>query len=373
MMKTRMWLAALMAVCMLAGCVLPGLSEEIADEPEGIVVEAEEETVEDAAYTKDDESFVEGEVFSGEVESLPVEAEVEEVSLDLGGSGDDADDGDLSPLSEAEIEADIVVTDPDDFSGQDVYLRIPDIYDENFIRSLMPSERIYPGLLVWPLQGQTPLTHVTSHVGWRDAYRIQLRQGGTWATWLHHGVDVAGVGTDQVVVAADAGVAYAGHGSGVGNYVVIDHGNGWYTRYQHLSRFAGSMYKHARAIPVAAGEPIGYVGNSGGDYPVHFHFEIAWSPEGPGSDDVDFSKQTSNRRFYAYSFPQQRVVTLSWAKTWEICTAEYQFYYDPEEAPKPEAAPAPEEDEAEAPDDESEAAVEAEAADAEPDGEASEE
>ena len=353
----KKWLALLLTACLLAGCALPGLSEA-ADAEQDAVAEAamEENVAEEAVYSdgdavsSEDEVFSEDEVVSGAVEAQPVEAAVEEISLDLGG----ADDGeDLPEISEEELEA----TEFDEYAVEDAYLQVPDIYDENFIRALMPSERIYPGLLVWPLQGQTPLTHVTSHVGWRDAYRIQQRQGGTWATWLHHGVDIAGVGTDQVVVAAASGIAYADHRSGAGNYVVIDHGNGWYTRYQHLSRFTGNMFKHARAIPVAAGEPIGYVGNSGGDYPVHFHFEIAWSPEGPGSDDVDFSKQTSNRRFYAYSFPQQRVVTLSWAKTWEICTAEYQFYYEPEDAPKPETTSVQADDADDEAEDEAEDAV----------------
>lgn len=215
-------------------------------------------------------------------------------------------------------------------SDASCYLNCPDVYDlKNVVKA---SERVYPGALVWPLKGRTPPVRYHSHVGWRDAARIYRSQGGTWASWLHHGVDISGVTTSQVVVAAASGIAYAGEQRGNGRYVVIDHGNGFYTKYQHLSRFAGEIFDGCREIPVEAGDPIGYVGNTGGDYPVHFHFEIAWSPDGAGSDDTAYHEQTHNRTIRAYSFPQQAIVKLHWPDTWELCSAEYQtFVTDPAE------------------------------------------
>ena len=37
--------------------------------------------------------------------------------------------------------------------------------------------------------------------------------------------------------------------------------------------------------------------------------------------------------------PQQRVIAMRWAKTWEICSAEYQSYVEPEPAAEPEDVP----------------------------------
>ena len=206
------------------------------------------------------------------------------------------------------------------------YIPYPDICSREIRRCLTASKRVYPGTLLWPLKGTKPLAHVTSHVGWRNAARIHGNQGGTWPSWLHHGIDVGNVDTSQVVVAAASGLAYAGVKNGCGRYVVIDHGNGWYTEYQHLSSFAGIVSRGCKTLPVRAGDAIGYVGNSGGDYPVHFHFEIAWSPTGGGASDKKYFRQTKNRRVYAYSFPQARVIELHWGKTWEICTAERQHF-----------------------------------------------
>ena len=62
-----------------------------------------------------------------------------------------------------------------------------------------------------------------------------------------------------------------GHGyeaSGAGIYVTLNHGDGTASTYFHLA---------SRAVPVGArvkaGDVLGYVGSSGGDYVVHLHFE----------------------------------------------------------------------------------------------------
>lgn len=274
----KRWLSLLLILCL---CHVSALSEALTDVP--------------------DEALAD-----------PVEAAVEEADFSL---GDDA----------AAPEEEVYLPEPElPASDKDCYLKIPDVYDIKNIVSA--SERVYPGPLLWPLPGRTPPTRWHSHVGWRDAARIHRGQDGDWASWLHHGVDISGVTTSQLVVAAASGMAYAGEQNGNGLYVVIDHGNGFYTKSQHLSRFAGEIFKGCRAVPVEAGDPIGYVGNTGGDYPVHFHFEIAWSPDGAGSDDETYHNETHNRWLYAYSFPQQKVVKMRWPYRWELCSAEYQTF-----------------------------------------------
>ena len=54
-----------------------------------------------------------------------------------------------------------------------------------------------------------------------------------------------------------------------GNYVQIDHGNGYKTLYAHMSSFAVAL-----GDTVTQGQVIGYVGNTGNSYGNHCHFEM---------------------------------------------------------------------------------------------------
>lgn len=112
------------------------------------------------------------------------------------------------------------------------------------------------GSFIWPL----PYTHnLTSDFGTR------------WGR-LHGGVDISAGGVyGQSIVAADSGtVILAGNqGDGYGNYVIIDHGNGYKTLYGHMSSVAAYTGQQ-----VAQGEVIGYVGSTGNSTGPHLHFEI---------------------------------------------------------------------------------------------------
>lgn len=86
----------------------------------------------------------------------------------------------------------------------------------------------------------------------------------------HSGIDIAApMGTP--LHAADAGkVTYATWSPyGYGNFVIIDHGNGFVTRYGHLSAFAVQAGDW-----VNRGDIIGYIGSTGRSTGPHVHFEI---------------------------------------------------------------------------------------------------
>lgn len=89
-------------------------------------------------------------------------------------------------------------------------------------------------------------------------------------SWYHPGVDVANPSL-PLVVAADSGrVIYAGWDTtGYGYMVLIDHGNGYKTRYAHLSQI---MVVSGQTI--GRGQGIGKVGNTGRSTGPHLHFEI---------------------------------------------------------------------------------------------------
>jgi murein DD-endopeptidase MepM/ murein hydrolase activator NlpD len=113
------------------------------------------------------------------------------------------------------------------------------------------------GQLAWPAAGS-----VTSPYG----YRIHPIFG---YSRLHTGVDIgAGYGA-PVIASADGVVAYVGAMSGYGNVVVIDHGGGMATTYNHLSSFAVSSGESVRR-----GETIAAVGCTGWCTGPHLHFEV---------------------------------------------------------------------------------------------------
>ena len=66
---------------------------------------------------------------------------------------------------------------------------------------------------------------------------------------MHKGVDFA-VPTGTPVMAAGAGtISFMGWANGYGNFVVLNHGNGYATAYGHLSRFAPGMRKGGARAP----------------------------------------------------------------------------------------------------------------------------
>ena len=56
-----------------------------------------------------------------------------------------------------------------------------------------------------------------------------------------------------------------------GNYIVIDHNNGYYTLYGHMTRFAPGL---SVGSTVERGQLIGYVGSTGWSTGPHIHFEV---------------------------------------------------------------------------------------------------
>lgn len=88
--------------------------------------------------------------------------------------------------------------------------------------------------------------------------------------WNHTGVDINGDYTDPIYASADGTVAEAGWNSGgYGLQVVINHDNGYKTRYAHASKLfvkAGEEVKQ--------GQVIGYVGTTGRSTGTHLHYEI---------------------------------------------------------------------------------------------------
>ncbi len=87
---------------------------------------------------------------------------------------------------------------------------------------------------------------------------------------LHTGLDISGTGYGSKIYATNNGrVMIAERHYSYGNYVVINHNNGYMTLYGHMSRIvakAGQL--------VERGQVIGYVGCTGDCTGPHVHYEI---------------------------------------------------------------------------------------------------
>lgn len=104
---------------------------------------------------------------------------------------------------------------------------------------------------------------ISSDYGWRfDPYSRRRN--------LHYGIDIAGTGHGSPVYSAGAGTvaAFNCHWS-YGICVLINHNNGYYTLYAHLSRKLVSPGQN-----VDKGQQIGKVGMTGSATGPHLHFEV---------------------------------------------------------------------------------------------------
>ncbi|MFE0700825.1 peptidoglycan DD-metalloendopeptidase family protein [Streptomyces sp. NPDC058872] len=102
--------------------------------------------------------------------------------------------------------------------------------------------------------------------------------GSMWSSGYHTGVDfMASTGT--TVVAVGPGTVYsAGNGGAYGNQVVIQHADGTFSQYAHLSSISVSAGQ-----TVSGGQQIGLSGATGNVTGPHLHFEMRTGP-GYGSD-----------------------------------------------------------------------------------------
>lgn len=105
---------------------------------------------------------------------------------------------------------------------------------------------------------------ITSRFGWRNL--LGQRE-------FHKGLDISGTGLNSPIYAIQNGeVTQAGYSSSMGNYIYINHNNGYYSVYMHLSRILDGIHKGAT---VMKGQTIGLMGTTGRSTGVHLHLGIS--------------------------------------------------------------------------------------------------
>ena len=132
---------------------------------------------------------------------------------------------------------------------------------------------------VWPIRGG--LGHISMLFG-------QNINPFTGQNYIHKGIDISTYRSgDPIVATADGQVVTLDYDSGFGNYVIIRHKYGYFTRYAHMQSFRVRIGQW-----VQQGDLIGYIGNTGLSTGPHLHYEVHI-----GSDVVDpinFIKMRSN-------------------------------------------------------------------------------
>lgn len=131
-----------------------------------------------------------------------------------------------------------------------------------------------------------PVT-ITGDWGWptNQGYVITSRYAWRWGK-MHYGIDISGAGNfnspiyavnDGVVVYTFSSCPSRGRGisdtcgGSLGNSVTIEHADGYYTKYGHLT----SNVRVKVGDRVKRGDIIGYMGNSGSSTGVHVHFAVS--------------------------------------------------------------------------------------------------
>ena len=97
---------------------------------------------------------------------------------------------------------------------------------------------------------------------------------------FHNGIDMGGTSSTPIMASRSGTVVQASFDGSAGNYIIIDHGDGYYSYYLHLSNYIATPGQS-----VSAGQNIGTMGTTGNSTGVHLHFGIATSSNWSGFVD----------------------------------------------------------------------------------------
>ena len=113
--------------------------------------------------------------------------------------------------------------------------------------------------MTWPCPAYT---RISSEYGWRIHPTLGVNK-------YHNGVDMAAPTGSDILAAFSGEVVAATYNSTMGNYVLMNHGNGYYTIYMHASKLCVTPGQ-----VIVEGEKIAEVGSTGRSTGPHLHFGV---------------------------------------------------------------------------------------------------
>jgi murein DD-endopeptidase MepM/ murein hydrolase activator NlpD len=179
--------------------------------------------------------------------------------------------GDLSSLLDIKETAEGALQEANDMRRLSVYLDSAREPVEQLGRVLDSQKALLTEIpSIWPIKGG--IGHISMFFG-------QNENPFTGQYYIHKGIDISTYRQgDAIVATADGQVVTVDYdATGFGNYVIIKHKHGFYTRYGHMQQFRVTTGQR-----IQQGETIGYIGNTGLSTGPHLHYEVH-----VGSDVVD--------------------------------------------------------------------------------------
>ncbi|MDR2435551.1 MAG: M23 family metallopeptidase [Treponema sp.] len=192
------------------------------------------------------------------------------LGADIGGGNKKAASGDLSSFFDIRETPEGLLQEVDDVRRLSAYLSQA-VEPVKEIGTLLDSQSALLTEIpsIWPIKGG--IGHISFFFG-------QNENPFTGQYYIHKGIDLSTYRSgDPVVVTADGQVVTIDYDEGFGNYVIVKHKHGYYTRYAHL---LSSRVKVGQRVQ--QGDVIGLIGNTGLSTGPHLHYEVHI-----GSDVVD--------------------------------------------------------------------------------------
>lgn len=171
--------------------------------------------------------------------------------------------------------------------GEDGLTRVTEkiLYKNGEIQTLYITNKseIYPsvdkvvskGTKQYSYSGDYTYSSSTGNEDWTwptiTPYVITSRFGYRWGS-LHAGVDISGCGHGSPIFAVQSGYVYeveTNKNKNSGLAIYIDHGNGYFTVYMHMSKLLVSAGQ-----TVSRGQQIGQMGNTGYSTGTHLHLGV---------------------------------------------------------------------------------------------------
>lgn len=125
----------------------------------------------------------------------------------------------------------------------------------------------------------------------------------------HNGTDFAAPRGTPIMAAGAGVVERANRFGSFGNYIRIQHANGYETAYAHLNGFARGIRAGAR---VRQGQIIGYVGTTGRSTGPHLHYEVHLNgrPTNPMALDLPTGKTLTDTELELFAAERERIITI---------------------------------------------------------------